>query len=426
MKKIQPNNQYRRSWGLFALISLLLLPTLLFSAEKGHDPITVYLTWQNDPRTTMTVQWITELGNESDEIYYHTDGESQWQIALGTHSSMPKNEPYYIHRVEITDLQPGKSYIFKIASLDRASYKFRTVPDNPEKPFRFVVGGDMLTDDIKYMIETNKQAAKMDPLFALVGGDIAYAGSKKANNAKKDEANRWLQWLKAWREHMITPGGYLIPFLPTIGNHDVNGRYDQAKDKALFYYTLFPFPGKQGYNVMDFGGYMSIFALDSGHTSPIDGKQSEWLYDALAQRKDVPHKFALYHVPAYPSVRKYNGTRNAKIRQSWVPAFEANSLSAAFENHDHAYKRTKPILKGKVNPNGVIYLGDGAWGVKKARRPRSPNQLWYLAQTKRNRHFIMVTVDGKKRYYHGIKSNGEVIDSYAQTQIANQPYSKSH
>ena len=28
----------------------------------------LYLTWQNDPTTTMTIQWLSDLKSESDEV----------------------------------------------------------------------------------------------------------------------------------------------------------------------------------------------------------------------------------------------------------------------------------------------------------------------------------------------------------------------
>lgn len=104
---------------------------------------------------------------------------------------------------------------------------------------------------------------------------------------------------------MVTTDGRLIPLIPVIGNHDVKRRFRRTPADALFFYTLFAMPGIQGYNVLDFGNYMSLFLLDSGHTHPIKGKQTEWLRESLKQRKNVPYKFPIYHVAAFPSVRKY-------------------------------------------------------------------------------------------------------------------------
>lgn len=196
----------------------------------------------------------------------------------------------------------------------------------------------------------------------------------------------------------------------TIGNHDVNGRYSQTPEQAKVYYALF----QEGYHVLDFGDYMSIFVLDTDHTSPIDGDQHIWLENALIERKDIPHKFAFYHVPAYPSVRKFGGKINARVRRFWVPLFERHDLTAAFEHHDHAYKRTYPIDRGNRHEGGVVYLGDGAWGVKKPRPPKNPKKVWYLAETAATQHFILVTIKGNERAFTAIDKEGKVFDSYTQ------------
>lgn len=167
--------------------------------------------------------------------------------------------------------------------------------------------------------------------------------------------------------------------------------------------------------MLDFGDYLSVIALDTGHTHPIPGAQTFWLYQALQNRQSMPHKMAFYHVPAYPSVREFAEKPSALIRDNWVPAFEKFGLSTAFEHHDHAYKRTHPLYQGKINfEKGVLYMGDGGWGVKKPRKPRAPTIGSYLAATASKRHFILVTLNEDFRYYQAIDYNGKVIDSYAQ------------
>jgi hypothetical protein len=193
-------------------------------------------------------------------------------------------------------------------------------------------------------------------------------------------------------------------------HHDTSGRFGQTPEEAPFFYSLFAMPGQQGYNVLDFGNYMSLVILDSGHTHPVSGAQEEWLAKTLSERVNVPNKFALYHVPAYPSVRHQNNHDSSEVSTHWVPLFEAFGLTAAFENHDHAYKRTHPILKGRPDPSGVVYLGDGAWGMKRTRKPKS--QRWYLAKTASSRHFILVTLEKESRHFSAISSTGEVIDTF--------------
>ena len=47
----------------------------------------------------------------------------------------------------------------------------------------------------------------------------------------------------------------------------------------------------------------------------------------------------------------------------WVPVFDQHNFNVVFQNHDHAYLRSKPLTNNKVSNNGVIYTGNGAWGV---------------------------------------------------------------
>jgi len=361
----------------------------------------------------MTVQWISKEDQTANEVYYQKIGSDLWEIGVGTHEKMPHDLPYLIHRVELSCLAPGESYLFKPGAWKAAPYKFRTVPKNLDT-VQFVVGGDMYHDELDICIEMNQQAAKVDPLFALVGGDIAYAESRlpKEHDNKR---NRWVEWLSAWTRSMVTPNGFLIPIIPAIGNHDTVGRYDQTPLQARLFYSLFPFPGEQGCQALDFGEDLSIIVLDSGHTHPIGGMQTEWLYRTLQERRHVPHTFALYHVPAFPCVRSFRESQSIQIRRHWVPIFEMFALSAAFEHHDHAYKRTHPLYQGHIDAiRGVLYLGDGGWGVKHPRHPKSPKQLGYLARTAQARHFIAVALKGEEQYFTAINHLGEVIDRCKQ------------
>lgn len=65
----------------------------------------------------------------------------------------------------------------------------------------------------------------------------------------------------------------------------------------------------------------------------------------------------------YPSFRPYGDEPSSGLRDSWLPYFDQYNLTFGFENHDHAYKRTKPMRNSVPDPTGTIYVGDGAWGV---------------------------------------------------------------
>jgi len=214
----------------------------------------------------------------------------------------------------------------------------------------------------------------------------------------------------------ITPDKRRIPIVAAIGNHELAEGYEQEPQDAPFFYDMLAFPGERGYGVLDVGDYLSVIVLDSGHTNPIPGRQSAWLHQTLTERKDrgVTHVVCVYHVPAYPGHRSYYGYYTGQVRNAFVPVMEYGEVDLAYEHHDHTWKRTHPIRNGQVHPFGIVYLGDGAWGVK-ARSAAQPGRWWqggrwYLARAGAKNHVWITTLDGRERIVEAIDVNGEVFD----------------
>ncbi|WP_075883006.1 fibronectin type III domain-containing protein [Candidatus Protochlamydia sp. W-9] len=411
--------KYNPSWFSY-FISLLSIFCIFLNLSLYGDDLaseTVYLTWQKDPTTTMTIQWISSKKEKEVQLFYRQSTEANWIQVKGIIFNFPHSPSYFINRVELTNLEPDTEYIFKIET-NSQTHLFRTLPCSLQRPLRFVVGGDMYHDGIDLMIDICKQAAKTNPSFALVGGDIAYGVGESYIPLQKIE--RWIVWLKAWHQSMITPEGRLIPIIAAIGNHDLIGHYQQTPAQAKIFSSLFPMAETSIYNVFDFNSYLSIWLLDSGHANPVSGQQTTWLNRTLRERQHTQHRFAIYHVPAYPSIRNFNNKRSSIIRKFWVPAFEQGNLHAAFEHHDHAYKRTYPLLQNKIHPKGILYLGDGAWGIKKARQLKH-TQPSYLAKFISIRHVIIVTLQSDKQYFMCINEYGQMIDEYQQNLESSHP-----
>lgn len=373
---------------------------------------TVYLTWKKSPSTTMTIQCVEESSLPNISFQYALKKDNiEWREVYSQKISFPFFPYYSIYSTEITSLMPNTEYFFKIVDSEKI-YQFKTAPTELNKEIHFVVGGDMYHDDIKFMIKTSEQAAKTNPLFALIGGDIAYAVQSPFNS--KQKIGRWIDWLKTWHDTMKTPEGNLVPVITAIGNHDIPGEYNQTPKQAAVFSALFPMPGKQVYNVLDFSDYLSIFILDSGHANKIGGPQTNWLKKVLEKRDHVRYKMAIYHVPAYPSVRTFQNSISSTIRRYWVPLFEKKGIQTVFENHDHAYKRTFPLLKNKVSPKGkgVVYLGDGSWGVEKPRISFTKRKRFYINRFISARHFIKVSLTSTEQRFISISDEGLILDEY--------------
>lgn len=399
----------------FLLISLLAIWLTLTSACAQSDIIGLYLTWQNDPTTTMTVNWVNLYEHTPTSLWYRAEGAEEWQSKTGTRGTMAPSI-MQVRRVELTDLKPGTTYEFSLAEKAPADKKgiekFRTMPAELTRPLRFVTGGDMMHSR-EYVDAMNKQAGKLDPDFALLGGDLAYA-----NNT---DAVRWIDWLQSWTKLVRGKDGRLIPMVVAIGNHEVRGGYNgKIPDDASHFYSLFALPSDRSYYALDFGKYLSLLVLDSGHTQPITGTQTDWLKEALASRAGQQFLFPCYHFPAYGTAKATKQQlpsetpRAVEIRTNWLTHIDRYGVSAVFENDHHNYKRTYRLRNHKRDDeNGILYLGDGAWGVKTRTVPE-PGTAWYLAHAEPRRHLFSVTLQPQgTAKIEAVDADGKVFDRVA-------------
>ncbi len=407
------------SFHRFGVTALVLSAALVSfggqAKQAGYDPLALMLTWRQDPTTTMTIDWHSlPKERRSSRLEYRELGAVPWRTVFGEIRAYPHSDRV-LHRAELTGLKPGTLYEFRFDVTSRV-FRFKTMPATAAEPIRVAVGGDTMHSQ-EWLERTNRAAMKHDPDFILWAGDIFYCGGRASN------VHRVFQFFDALKKTLIHPDGRVVPVVAAIGNHEVREGYfflnEDAEESdawrssaAPYFYALFAFPGHPGYNVLDFGDYMSLVILDSDHSNPIHGRQEAWLEEVLEARQHVPHLFPVYHVPAYPSHRSFVNGLSDRVRDHWVPLFEAYGVEVAFEAHDHLYKRTQPMLNGAVHPNGIVYVGDGAWGV--ATREPNPDNAWYLAEAQARRHFVMLTIQGDQRRMDVFDEYGVLFDAFGE------------
>lgn len=379
-------------------------------ASAQTDRIGVYLTWQGDPSRTITVNWVNLYEHTTANLVYRRAGTTHWTAAAGTRQ-VAEPSVLQVRRVALSGLEPDTAYEFVIANdppaNDNHNLRFRTMPERHDRPVRFVTGGDMMHN--REMVDAmNRRAGSLDPDFALLGGDLAYANGV--------DATRWIDWFQSWTRHARGTDGRLIPMVLAIGNHEVRGGYGgRIPDDAPYFHRFFALPERRSYYALDFGSYLSLLVLDSGHTQPIAGEQALWLGEALAARDAQRFVFACYHWPAYGTTKEPAGLlpashpRSISIRTNWIPHFERHGVSAVFENDHHNYKRTHR-LRGhqRDDDNGILYLGDGAWGVGTR---TVPDDAWYLAHTEPRRHlFHVILQPWGQADIQAVDAEGRVFD----------------
>jgi hypothetical protein len=383
---------------------------------EGIAPCHVYLTLPQEASNSIIVNFHTAKGKVKDpfvvyDTVSHSDGSfSDYAFQMPAHSFRHKTSAFKrgIQWAQLRNLQYDTTYYFRAGYKNdskhySSEFSFRTIPQNGT--LTFVAGGD--SGITKTMEQINALAGAEDPYFAVLGGDLPY------ENGMATCYQRWDYWLHSMQNTLRTTTGHLIPMLMSIGNHEAGG-YNKKSKNVPFYLKWFPqedeaIPLKQrkSYHYHTFRNESLFVILDSGIASKPAGKQQQWLQTTLEDHQQYPLKFALYHVPMYPSRHPEDNALATLLRKVWAPLFDQYQLTASFENHEHTFKRSKRIKNNVVDETGTLYLGDGAWGVP----TRVPAQdRWYLEKAEDINFFFRVDILQNSTTFTAIDTKGNVFD----------------
>lgn len=409
--------QRNGAFTFYSTVAALTLSILVWSCndqgggqQSGKVTPYTYLTWrQADTATTITVNVHSDTTVKTLRVLFDADSAggdlSKYRYSVDTTTRAISGVSRLIHSADLTGLFPNSVHYFTIINPETnavvvSEKSFKTLPDD-NTPLRLAVGGDM--DVGSDVVTFNRLAASKSPQVALLGGDIAYDDGVLGNYTK------WDTWLKYYTENMITPEGHLIPLIMAIGNHEVSGGYNGGLNKAPFWTNYFAQEPGKSYFSRKLNQDTVLFVLDSGHAVSHGGAQADWLTSEMQAHQSTKNRLAIYHVPLFPSVRSFSDANSSNGRKNWLSIFDNFGLTVAFENHDHALKRTKMLKGGKptTDGSGTLYLGDGCWGTG----PRGVSSgRDYIAHSEGSRHFWDVKISPSGMSFDALGSKGEVLD----------------
>jgi len=173
-----------RTGGMPGFRGLALLATwaaLLDASVSFAAPRHVYLTWQGDTSTTMTVNFQTLTPAEEPAVFFRkvlADGAGDnSRVTARSHQIPGLPDGRWIHVAELKGLEPGATYHFTAGDHGNgfcAEQKFQTIPAGNE-PLRFVNGGDMGTAHVveTLLAEAAKRRPEAEKVFATIPKKIS-------------------------------------------------------------------------------------------------------------------------------------------------------------------------------------------------------------------------------------------------------------
>src|SRR5687767_9322546 len=99
-----------------ATLAIVACAILQPAARANYDLVGVYLTWQRDPATTMTVNWVNLYAEGEAAAWYRVLGTTEWTNVKGGEHRTAGASVLQIRRVELTGLTPDTTYEFVVGA----------------------------------------------------------------------------------------------------------------------------------------------------------------------------------------------------------------------------------------------------------------------------------------------------------------------
>ncbi len=387
-------------------------PNYRLATEK---PDHIMVTISDDPKTTMTVTWRTDVSHSDGYIEYYEEGSEKFTAKAITKAFTGDVSTSNIHWAKAINLKPGTKYYYTCGNdkIRSKVYFFTTQEENLEH-FRFLAISDHQKDNDHYnpsysrLNDFLKKVLKENPdiRFIYTAGDNTNCGQHE------------IQW-NAMYEGMEGIIEY-IPYMMTCGNHDNRGMRSYFPEESGRYYAepaeffnnqheySYPKNGPEGWQTENYSfDYGNVHFMVFGVNEP--ELVNDWAIKDIAASNKL-WKFGAYHFPVY-----YAGPNlsNDDAYPMMREAFE--KLDVLFSGHEHNFSRSFPIKNEEIfdRPSqGTVHyeLGNGHGNPPGT---HTTDKVWHSSfypQEEDVCAYAIIEVDGKKAKFVSALDDGRVID----------------
>ncbi len=415
------------------LASIPLLTLLIFAvaceyvnSEKHPAPKHLRVIWTENPMEHAIISWTSLFDSKQNIVYFDTVSRDGLPARYAFESSSVRSgkvtmkpmdyeegvpEGYY-HHAELHHLLPGTTYYFMVENDGSFSeeYHFVTAP-NEAGNIRLLAGGDSRLGGERPRYAGRTPHLERQRLKALIGELVEqypdiYAFVHGADYGTTADW-RHLYWYFEDLQLATTSEGRILPLIISMGNHDTEIGFfenfylgDEINGRTAFNY----------YYTTRIGPAISLITLNTEIS--LGGMQYHWLKHELpTARKNSRWLLINYHKPAFPAVKDPDDYRFARVREYWVPLFDRYRPNLVIESDGHCLKRTPPILNGRIDPSGIVYIGEGGLGAP-LREPDMSRWFMQGGFGAKAFHVWMLNIKEEEIELQAIGIDKEVLDEY--------------
>lgn len=370
----------------------------------GEAPYGIMSNATKDPSSMQSITWMSNpkaAGKQT--LSYRAQGTQDWTTVKAksktTTFSKGSNAAVSVNGVVLEGLDAGTTYEYTVGGEEtRSDIKTFTTTVN-DADVSFFVLGDVQAEDLTNINAITNIISEQNYDFGIQTGDTV------------DDPTSYKGWVDATDflgEGRL--GG--VDVIHVLGNHEYAG--DADAERAKSFYTLENSKAGGYYSVTYGNVYVAVINY-SGSVSQYRAALDRMVKDAKAS--DAQWKVLSIHQPAYFT----NITGGNNDVHALVPAaVEEAGIDVVFSGHDHAYARTKPMIGGEVNEDGVVYFIAGSSGEKSYTATNTPEFNFDIATNDYTSIYMSVTANKEEfsvnTYDISVNGDGSVntvlYDSY--------------
>ncbi len=424
--------------NLKRVLSLIFAVVILFTAVMPSFAAGDSFVWQQlwNQEYDIGVILFPGINNSEMNVSWYSQTESTPKVLVSEGLILKNNAKEYTgysvktysgdysNKVTITDLEAGKTYVYKCISGDFESNTYTFKTDANENEFSAIYMTDIHvteeSDDETRLYETSKKfndvlseaTLRHNPSILLSAGDQGSAGLESE--------------YKGFASAVALKS---IPVATTIGNHD---------RKGVDYKTFTNLPNENenaavssyiGEDYWFVKGDVLFLVMDSNNGSGTDHRK--FIKNAIKENPDVKWKVMMAHHDMYSGRIPHRESENQLIRMLWAPIADEFGIDLVLLGHSHYYTVSNVLYDNKAvadyepemkDVEGTIYMVSGSINNPRDDDEIGLNEDWIGCTNIPNEKAIYNVLDFTEdtitvsSYYQG---ENEAFNTYSITKTSN-------